>query len=141
MRPKLIPLGMIICDTVIQDVKTKKKSLIGIFSQINAAKAPIQHPKLSVFVALTEGNGSYSCELQCIRDDDNKVIMKAHGSIKFHDPQQVLELVFDLNGPVFPIFGHYRFEFFAEGTPVISRKFNVVESRKREQGPKEDGHG
>lgn len=126
MRPKLIPLGMTICDMVIQDVKTKKKSLIGIFSQINAVQAPIRHPRLSVFVALTEGNGSYQCELKCIRDDDNKTIMTANGSINFKDPQQVVELVFDLNGPAFPDFGHYRFEFSAEGEPVISRKFNVV---------------
>lgn len=131
MRPKLIPLGMTICDMVIQDTKTKKKSLIGIFSQINAVKAPIQHPSISVFVALTEGNGKYDCELHCVRDDDNQLIMNAQGSIEFHDPNQVLELVFDLNGPVFPSFGHYRFEFLAEGEPVISRKFSVVKA----QGP------
>lgn len=133
MRPKLIPLGMTICDMVIQDIKTKKKSLIGIFSQINAVKAPIQHPKLSVFIALTEGNGKYACDLKCIRDDDNVLVMNAQGAIEFHDPQQVLELVFDLNGPVFPSFGHYRFEFLAEGESVISRKFNVVQINAGEQ--------
>jgi hypothetical protein len=126
---------MVICDTVIQDIKTKKKSLIGIFSQINAPRAPIQHPKLSVYIALTEGNGGYACELQCIRDDDNALVMKAQGSIEFHDPQQVLELVFDMNGPVFPSFGHYRFEFLAEGEPVISRKFIVVQEHKLEGRP------
>lgn len=134
MRPKLIPLSMTICDMVIQDIKTKKKSLIGIFSQINAFKAPIQHSKLSVFMALTEGNGKYACELQCIRDDDSKLIMKAQGAIEFKDPNQVLELVFDLNGPAFPSFGHYRFEFLAEGESVISRKFNVVQVAPPEQG-------
>lgn len=133
MRPKLIPLGMMTCDTVIQDVKTKKKSLIGLFSQINAVKSPIQHPKISVFITLTEGNGHYPCELQCIRDDDNTLIMKMQGAIEFHDQQQVLELVFDLNGPVFPDFGHYRFEFLAEGDPVISRKFSVVQIHAPEQ--------
>ncbi|MEW5895194.1 MAG: hypothetical protein AB1650_05510 [Candidatus Omnitrophota bacterium] len=127
MRPGLIPLGMVICDTIIQDVKTKKKSLIGIFSQINAQEAPVQHPKLSVYVILTEGNGRYDCELRCIRDDDNSLIMKANGAIEFKDPQQVLELAFDLNGPVFPSFGHYRFEFLVEGDPTISRKFTVTQ--------------
>ena len=130
MRPKLIPLGMVICDTVIQDVKTKKKSLIGIFSQINAGRAPVQHPRLSVYVILTEGNGRYDCELRCVRDDDNTLIMKANGGIEFKDPQQVLELVFDLNGPVFPAFGHYRFEFLVEGDPLISRKFNVIQAMR-----------
>ena len=120
MRPKLIPLGMIICDTVIQDIKTKKKSLIGIFSQINAPQKPIQHPKMVVFLVLTEGNGSYGCELRCVRDDDNSLIMNAKGQINFKTPKDVLELAFDLNGPVFPDFGNYRFEFFAEGEPVKS---------------------
>lgn len=136
MRPKLIPLGMIICDTVIQDIKTKKKSLIGIFSQINAALSPVQHPRMSVFLILTEGNGRYICDLRCIRDEDNALVMKAQGTIEFKDPQQVLELAFDLNGPIFPSFGQYRFEFFAEQEPVISRKFAVVQSQISNQGEK-----
>ena len=128
MRPKLIPLGMIICDTVIQDIKTRKKSLIGIFSQINAVQVPVQHSRMSVFLILTEGNGRYVCDLRCIRDEDGTVVMKAEGAIEFKNPQQVLELVFDLNGPAFPAFGQYRFEFFAEQEPVISRKFAVKQS-------------
>jgi len=127
MRPKLIPLAMVVCDSVIQDVKTKKKSLIGIFSQINAVKTPVRHPQLSVFVILTEGNGRYDCELRCLYDRDNRLVMKANGSIEFNSPQQILELVFDLNGPVFPEFGPYRFEFLVEGEPLISRKLTVVE--------------
>ena len=138
MRPKLIPLGMIICDTVIQDIKTSKKSLIGLFSQINAVRKPIQHPKMTVFLVLTEGNGRYECELRCVRDDDDTVIMKANGGIDFKSPQQVLELAFDLNGPVFPDFGHYRFEFFAEGEPVISRKFRVARAQLPRQKKKEE---
>jgi len=133
MLPKIIPLGMMICDMVIQDVKTHKKSLIGIFSQINAAQAPICHPRISVFVALTEGNGHYPCELRCIRDDDDQLIMNARGALDFRDPTQVLELVFDLNGPVFPAFGRYRFEFLADGVGLISRKFNVVQVQPPEQ--------
>ncbi len=127
MRPKLIPLAMVVCDSVIQDVKTKKKSLIGIFSQINAVKTPVRHPQLSVFVILTEGNGRYDCELRCVSDRSNQLMMKANGSIEFNNPQQILELVFDLNGPVFPEFGPYRFEFLAEGEPVISRRLSVME--------------
>jgi len=134
----LIPLGMIICDTVIQDIKTKKKSLIGIFSQINAVRAPIQHPKMVVFLVLTEGNGRYDCELRCVRDDDHAAVMTAKGRIDFKNPQQVLELAFDLNGPVFPDFGHYRFEFFAEGEPVISRKFRVIRVQMPRQKQKEE---
>ncbi len=134
MRPKLIPLSMVICDSVIQDIKTRKKSLIGIFSQINAVVVPVQHPHISVFLVLTEGNGRYVCDLRCVRDDDGAVIMKAQGAIEFKDPQQILELVFDLKGPVFPAFGHYRFEFLAEQDPVISRKITVVQSQILNQG-------
>lgn len=133
MPPKLIPLAMVICDMVIQDAKTNKKSLIGIFSQINAVKTPVRHPRLSVFVSLTEGNGHYPCELRCIRDDDGQMIMNAKGAVDFRGPHQVLELVFELNGPVFPAFGHYRFEFWVQDEPVISRKFNVVQAQAPDQ--------
>ncbi|MFP4472375.1 MAG: DUF6941 family protein [Candidatus Omnitrophota bacterium] len=125
MTTKPIPLGMLICDTVIQDAKTQKKSLIGIFSQIHARKAPVRHPHMSVFLVVTEGHGSCSCELRCLRADSDKPLMSVKGEIAFRDPHQTLELVFDLNGIIFPDFGSYRLEFWVGDHLVIARKLMV----------------
>jgi len=127
---KLIPLAMVICDTVIQDSISKKKSLVGLFSRINAKKAPVQHPRFNVLLVLTEGRGKYDCELKCIHADTHREVVKAKGSIQFRSPNQVVELIFDLSGLTFPQFGHYRLEFLANGSPVISRKVNVLEIKK-----------
>ena len=43
--------AMLICDTVITEVGTNKKSLIGLFENISASSFPA-YPSLSVFVNL-----------------------------------------------------------------------------------------
>jgi len=133
MPPKIIPLAMIICDTVITDVQTKKKSLIGMFNRINAKKAPITHPSMSIHLALTEGHGKYECELRCLFSRDDKLIFKSNGTISFSEPTQVADLTFNLAGVALPKFGDYRFEFYAEGKLVITRKLAVLEIKKEEK--------
>lgn len=130
MQPKIIPLAMIICDTIIQDAISGKKSLIGVFSRINSKNMPLQHPRMNIFLVLTEGNGPYKCELRCLDGDNNQPIVQTHGEIEFQDPRQIVELMFDFSGIVFPDYGMYRFEFLCDGEPVISRKFEVAQIEK-----------
>lgn len=124
-KPTPIPLAMVICDTVIEDKKTGKKSLIGLFDSINARKAPCTHNSMSVFVALTQGIGEYSSKIRCIKSDDNKVLLEGKGKIVFKDRKHRIDFIFALNGLKFPEFGEYRFELLCDDKLIIGRHFNV----------------
>ncbi len=63
-KPKPKYLAMLLCDYLIMDAETRNKSLIGIFNTINAAKFPVRHDRMHVFVALTDGHGVYSASLK-----------------------------------------------------------------------------
>ena len=43
-------LAIVVCDQIIEDKATSKKSLIGIFNNIASQTFPCRHPALSVFV-------------------------------------------------------------------------------------------
>lgn len=123
--PKI--LAFVICDSVIDDRATGKKSLIGLFNNISAKVFPCVHSILHVFVGLTEGHGEYQCSLTCIKDDGSKKVLNLSGPLKFNNPLDVAEVNFEIRGIVFPEPGVYRFEFNCDDVPVISRKFQVVE--------------
>src|SRR6266436_5278754 len=97
--------ALVICDQIIEEDRTQKKSLMGIFNIIWAATFPVQHPKMCVYASLTNGRGRMKMELRCIRvgdeRSDDKQILSVSGPIEFPDPNQVVEMVFNLNGVLF----------------------------------------
>ena len=54
-----IGIGLIPCDTLIEDRLTGKKSLIGVIGAIRVTKFPCVYPAFHLLVSLTSGNGSY----------------------------------------------------------------------------------
>lgn len=62
-----IPIGLALipCDCIIEDKKTCKKSLIGIFGNINVNALPCPMPSTSILVSMTGGTGEYLCEIIC----------------------------------------------------------------------------
>ena len=118
-------LAIIICDTVIDDRSTNKKTLVGTFNNITTPKVPCRHPQLHVFVALTDGRGAYKAKLVCKHRENNSQIFEAGGDIKFDDPNQVVELNFCLQGLVFAQYGLHDFDFYCDDQHIIGRKFTV----------------
>ncbi len=124
-KPTPKPLGIFICDTVIDDRATNKKSLIGIFNSIHASTVPARHQELHVFIALTDGYGQYKSRIICRHRDTGVAVFAAEGDIQFDDPNQVVELNFGLHGLVFKEFGVHDFDFYCDDLHIVSRKFTV----------------
>lgn len=129
-KPVPSPLAMIVCDAVIDDRRTAKKSIIGMFNNIHTSKVPAIHPKLNVFLALTEGHGDYNCLLQCVSEDGGKRVFHMEGPIRFQNPHQIVDFNFEIAGIIFPNYGEYRFEFLCEGKLVIARKIRILQIKK-----------
>ncbi len=130
-KPKPIPLAMVICDTLIEDRVTGKKSLIGMFNNVNSGVIPGAHPRMNIFLIMTEGIGDYDGVLRCVSDEELAPIMEMKGPIAFKDPHQIVELNFELRNIRFPKYGEYRFEFLCNNELLISRKFKVSALAKK----------
>ena len=135
-KPRPIPLAMIICDTIIEDRATHKKSLIGIFSNIKVKEFPARHYSMNIFCSLTEGIGEYQGCLRCTNLKTNEVIINMQGAIKFPNRLAMVEFSFELKNIItFPSPGQYIFELLCDEQPVISRKFMVskMEDKSEEE--------
>jgi len=82
-KPSPTGLAIVICDQIIEDKLTGKKSLIGIFNQIGTQSFPCRHPQLCVFVSLTEGRGQCAARLRIVHDESEHVVAEVNGNIQF----------------------------------------------------------
>ena len=123
-------LAMVICDEIIEDVRTRKKSLIGLFNRISTKTLPAKHPKLHVFFVLTNGRGKYQAKLQLMYLNELKVLHEFTAEIKFEDPNTVIDFNFELMNVNFPKEGKYNFQLLLDGTLVAERVFQLSRSEK-----------
>ena len=95
--------AFLVCDQVIEDSVTKKKSLIGLFTHLQAVSFPFQHSQMGLYFCLTDAEGTYHFRLQ-ISD-------------------------FGINIPslVFPAPGRYEFRLRMEGHLIAQKDFSVMQ--------------
>ena len=119
-------LAMIICDMVIDDRISSKKSLIGLFDAIATTALPCTVNELHVFLALTDGYGTLEARLRCARASNDEELFSTVQEVRFPDPLAVIELNLGFCGCEFPEAGEYRFQLYAEQTLLCERKFHVT---------------
>ncbi len=143
MALKPVANAVLICDKVITEEGTKKKSLIGIFEKIGSTKFPCMHYFLAVYVKLTNAMGEYVFSLDLVDLQKDVVVNKAEitRTIAIHDPLATHELVFNLNGLKFDSPGKYEFRVMANSQIFGQKAFFVEEigGKKAEEGSGEDG--
>ena len=133
-QPAPVGVAIVICDLIIDDKLTNKKSLIGIFNQIGTQNFPYRHPQIGVFVSVTEGRGECTARLRIVHNENDRVVAEVNGNLQFTDVNAVVELNFNLVGLVFPEPGPYSIEFYCDDALVLERRFDVIHV-KPAQGP------
>jgi hypothetical protein len=126
VNEKPIAESLVICDHIITEAGTNKKSLIGIFNSLASTNFPVQHPKLCVYAAMSNGRGEMVVDLRCVRMKDSKEVFKLSGTLQFPDPNAVIELVANLNQFPFEQDGLYSFELVCEDEILLEKRFNVL---------------
>jgi hypothetical protein len=119
-------LAMILCDLIITDVESNKKSLIGLFDRVESAAMPCVVNELHVYLSLTDGHGNLPVAIVCIAVDEGEELFRGHAEVEFADPLQVVELHFVFPAAQFPRPGEYRFQFLSDDVVLLERKFFVT---------------
>ena len=125
---------MLICDQVITEQGTNKKSLIGIFENIGASQFPAAHHSMCVYVKLTDAQGNYKFQLG-LYDLSNETAIAdcpVPDEVLIASPLNSHELVFNLKGIRFIHPGEYEFRIFANDRIFGQKKFIINEIRKKE---------
>ncbi len=143
MAIKEMPMGLalIICDMIIHDKLTNKRTLVGLFDRLQTNALPCVHPALGIFVSLTSGHGKYDCEILCRHHAANETAFSVKGQVSLQNPMQVAELAFNVHGVSFRHEGEYWTEFRVDGVPVMMRRIFIVvrkKSKEEEEGNKKN---
>ena len=128
--------AMLVCDSIITEVGTNKKSLIGIFEEITASKVPFKHDSLSVYVKFTGALGDYECKLELVDLKTGDVIGRGMTApLKITDKLASYELVFNLKGLVFQSEGKYDFRIYGNQEMFGAKTFTVSLQPQQEVKP------
>ncbi|MCK5450380.1 MAG: hypothetical protein KAI70_01295 [Candidatus Omnitrophica bacterium] len=128
---KPIVNAMLVCDKVITEAGTNKKSLIGIFGNINAFKFPCVHHFLSVYIKFTDANGRYKFRLELTDLENNTSVGKSEipKEVNVNNPLETHDLVFNLVGIRFTHPGKYEFRIFANDEVFGQKTFIAHEAK------------
>jgi len=121
--PSLI--SFLVCDQVIDDKLSNKKSAIGIFNTILVPNLPAMIHRMAILASLTEISGRVELELRLVRDSDNTVVFSGKGSVDAPDPLATVDLLFAMQGIQIPEGGQYAFELLGRGEILGRRRFQV----------------
>lgn len=118
-------VSLLVCDQVIDDRLTSKKSAIGLFNAIIVSSFPTRVAQLAVMATLTEIIGSTRLRLRLVRDEDNEVLMETNGKVEAPDPLSMVDLVFVMQGVPIANPGQYAFELLCDDDLLGRRRFHV----------------
>ncbi len=107
-------VAMLVCDQVIVEQGTGKKSLIGVFENVNAPAFPTP-TRLAIYAKLVDASGHYDFLIRLVNlKDETKVAeLKAQANL---DPRAPSEFAINIIGMVLPEPGKYEFQLYANDT-------------------------
>ncbi len=130
--------AFLVCDQVIQDAQTGKKSLIGVFHELKASRFPAIHPSLWIYANLTDAHGQYTFEIRLLDVGRNEVLGRgAPPAIEIPGPLQVTELSAQLRNVQLPTAGTYEFQLLANDQLVATKAIRVAEIQEPQPPPSE----
>jgi len=125
MPPTPAVKAILICDQVIHEAGSNRKSLIGIFEEIHLAKFPAHYPRIAVYVNLTDANGEYVLEMRLQSEDGTEVGRGTTPKMRIENPLATCEFALQISNLVFPGPGQYEFQIFANDAFLASKAFRV----------------
>ena len=119
--------AFLVCDQVIEDSLTKKKSLIGIFTHLQAASFPFQHQQMGLYFCLTDADGLYHFDIDLIYLNSEQLICRATlPNLEIGDRLQISDFGINIPLLIFPAPGRYEFRLRMEGHLIAQKDFNVM---------------
>lgn len=121
-----VPLACLICDQVLTDENTKKKSLIGVFDHIWVGEFPTQHGPIALYARFYDAQGDYDVRVEYLKVDDQSVLGDASGNIHVAERDQTVEFAINLPSVEIPEPGKYEFRVHLNGQYFQSARFNAI---------------
>jgi hypothetical protein len=109
MHSKPLLLSFLTCDNIHVDPTSQKYTLLGLFSGLQAVQFPMRHPRMFLFIALSDiASGEHTAKLT-LELPGQSPIFEAEQKFKSAGPLQRIQLVSHMQNTEFPHDGDYSF--------------------------------
>jgi hypothetical protein len=116
---------MLVCDQVITEVGTGKKSLIGIFENVHSAMFPTPI-RIGIYAKLVDAEGDYDILIRLVNLKDETRVADIKANAKGMKREAAAELVINIGGIILPEPGRYEFQLFANDAFLHRVTMNAV---------------
>ena len=121
--------AFLVCDQVIEDSLTKKKSLIGIFTHLQTVSFTFQHQQMGLHLCLTDAEGLYHFDIDLVYLNSEQLVCRATlPNIEIADRLQISDFGINIPLLIFPAPGRYEFRLRMEGHLIAQKDFNVMQA-------------
>jgi hypothetical protein len=127
MNPPPNALGLILCEKVIVEERTRNLTLVSLFSGMVAEGFPSEHLRFAFATVLTGGRGDASLDLVITELETDEEIYAMRRTLHFPDRLTEVKAVFHIRDCSFPVAGYYEATLFIDGDWMARRKFYVRE--------------
>lgn len=107
-------VAMLICDQVITEMGTNKKSLIGVFDNFFSLAFPSVLPRLAVYVKLADAEGDYLFKLRIVKLEDESLVAGIGVQVQIADIRRYAEVALNMGSIPIPEPGKYEFQLYAD---------------------------
>jgi hypothetical protein len=119
--------SFLICDCVIEDSLTKKRTLIGIFTHLQALSFPFQHQQLGLYFCMTDAEGTYHFDIDLVYVHTDQLVCRASlPHVVIGDRLQISDFGINIPALVFPAPGRYEFRLRLDGHVIAQKDFHVM---------------
>ncbi|HNA27471.1 MAG TPA: hypothetical protein PLI01_11760 [Nitrospira sp.] len=120
--------AFLVCDSVIEDSLTKKKSLIGLFTHLQAMTFPFQHHQLGLYFCMTDAEGTYHFDIDLMHVNTDQLVCRASlPDIVIGDRLQIADFGINVPALLFPSPGRYEFRLRMNGRVIAQKDFSVIQ--------------
>lgn len=127
-RPTPSIQAFLVCDSVIEDSLTKKKSLIGLFTHLQAMTFPFQHHQIGLYFCLTDAEGTDHFDIDLMHVNSDQLVCRASlPDIVIGDRLQIADFGINVPALLFPSPGRYEFRLRMHGRVIAQKDFSVIQ--------------
>ena len=124
-RPNAV--GLILCQQVIVEEKTRNMTLVNSFVDLVVNEFPSSPQQFTVFVVLTDGLGDMTLTLEIAPLDTLETIYVRSWLSSWKNPLRAARLMARVGSCSFPAPGQYQVSLLAENDLITQGVFNVIQ--------------
>lgn len=125
--PTPVSIAFLICDQVIVDRDSNKKTIVGVFDRINVRQFPTMYAPLSLYARVIDAEGEYDVRIDYVKVADEAALARIEAKAVARDRHAPAEFSFRLPPIPIPSAGEYEFRLWMNGRYIHRVKFNAVQ--------------